>query len=162
MCYINVNEVTIGDDLPYHIFLNLQWKQCWVIPYTSIWINIDDSGEENFGNKERVGMHQVFKVIFAKLVTYTIILISTLVFFYKHYYSEPLPLPVQVITSFNAIINYAHKRSSFKPSSKLLIGSKLFTNCIIEQWISLPPSVINAHITHCFKKRLDLLWTELR
>jgi len=45
-----------------------------------------------------------------------------------------------------------------KPRSNQLF----FTNRIINQWNSLPSSLINAHTTSVLKNRLDQYWTESR
>ena len=55
-----------------------------------------------------------------------------------------------------------HNFKLFKSRSKLLVGSNFFINCIINQWNSLPPSVINAQSISVFKNRLDRYWTQLR
>ena len=55
-----------------------------------------------------------------------------------------------------------HDFKLFKSRSKLLVRSNFFTNRIINQWNSLPPSVINAPSISVFKNRLDQYWTQLR
>ena len=53
-----------------------------------------------------------------------------------------------------------HNFKLSKPRSRLLVKSKFFTDRIINQWNSLPYSVINAQSVNDFKNKLDNFWTE--
>ena len=54
-----------------------------------------------------------------------------------------------------------HKWKLHKPRAKTLTRRNAFSTRIVNDWNSLPPSVVSAETVNSFKNRLDKHWTNV-
>ena len=54
-----------------------------------------------------------------------------------------------------------HKWKLKKPRAKSRIRRNAFATCVVNDWNSLPPSVVESHSLNFFKSNLDTYWADL-